>query len=433
MHGLVHNGLCGAAERNAAVRLAHEQKARAFAAVRLHLVRARHAKLGFVRLVGYDPAYLRLRQPVVFGLPAHVFHRYALGDDDPFLFLQVRLLLVGQIQRRFVDQPHFQPRGHVRDNALAGRALVEAVQIMVAGNARVFHNDPFLAVQLALFPLRRRKRRQRFADLSLFRVVVHRRKQDRGVVHRHHHDFVAADGLDKVQHGKLFVAGLQPVPLVALVKAVALFRLRIHVRPVVMVLARLIPAPDIRTFLFLHHSITFCPFSVPSYASMFARIASYLSARQPCAPRGRSRVPGRGLLCKAAAGCPGRLRPRGFAVPRAAVPGPPRSRSAAFRCAKPTLENAFLFAASPRFAEAVAAALRRFAARSRRPVARGGSSIRTAPPCRIPQAPEQTLKDQITRYFPPCPSGPAVGFFMLKSSRRMSWTAASGACAAVLQ
>ena len=93
----------------------------------------------------------------------------------------------------------------------------------------------------------------------------------------------------------------------------------------------------------------------------------------------------------------------------------------------------FPFRRLTRFAEAVAAALRRFAARSRRPAARGGSSIRTAPPCRIPQAPEQTLKDQITRYFPPCPSGPAVGFFMLKSSRRMSWTATSGACAAVLQ
>lgn len=199
-----------------------------------------------------------------------------------------------------------------------------------------------------------------------------------------------------------------------------------------MVLARLIPAPDIRTFLFLHHSITFCPFSVPSYASMFARIASYLSARHPCAPAGRSRVPGRGLLCKAAAGCPA-------ASARGASPSRGRRAWAAplpfgrVPLCKTHARKRFPFRRLPRFAEAVAAALRRFAARSRRPVARGGSSIRTAPPCRIPQAPEQTLKDQITRYFPPCPSGPAVGFFMLKSSRRMSWTAASGACAAVLQ
>ena len=198
-----------------------------------------------------------------------------------------------------------------------------------------FHNDPFLAVQLTLFP-RRRKRRQRFADLSLFRVVVHRRKQDRGVVHRHHHDFVAANGLDKA------VLTCSP----RLVKAVALFRLRVHVRPVVMVLARLIPAPDIRRFLFppsFDHLLSFlCPVvcvDVRQVASLFVRAPSLRPANvQPRANRG--------LLCKAAAGCPGRLRPRGFAVPHPPLQAA-RSRSAAFRCAKPTLGNAFSTAASP--------------------------------------------------------------------------------------
>ena len=75
------------------------------------LVRPGCADLGVVRLVGQDPGDLPRRDAACLRLPPQLGDRPALGDQDPLLLLQIRLLLVGEVDLGAGDalQPQHRP------------------------------------------------------------------------------------------------------------------------------------------------------------------------------------------------------------------------------------------------------------------------------------------------------------------------------------
>ena len=193
------------------------------------------ADKGFLVLVRRNLLDLVFFQAVRFGVAFDVVDRTALIDDDIFLFLNIRLLLVGEVDRRVVED-------------LRVEVAVIKVNIGIAGDTGVADDFPAQIVHLLRLPVLLGVSVQIVADgFDFLSVDLVRGIDDVHLLQAYHRRLVFDGRRDEVIDRQLVGVG-DAVPLVALEKSEGLFGVGVQFQPVMMIYAFSVFLPDVRGF-----------------------------------------------------------------------------------------------------------------------------------------------------------------------------------------